>query len=156
MSVPEWIDDFLERHRARLDPFDWPNEHEWFAYVGPWLAAFADDGVSEPEAEAASVRLALAPPRYRREHLPAVMAIVRETRRPKVNLNEWLDARPERLAERDREFRRRAELEAVWAELTAEDQEYVRSLVVRENPGLARFEPFVRRLCLERVRECVQ
>lgn len=85
MLVKHWISGFIDRHRARFDPHDWPADgsDEWREYLTGWVTAFATAQVSETEADSASIALVETPPNFRREHLPAVMKAVRE-RRPEA------------------------------------------------------------------------
>jgi len=81
-KVRDWLDDFLERHRRRFNPFDWPEpgSDENADYARMWLDAFVRDKVREQEADAASVRLGQTPPNWRNDHLPAVMAEIKAMR----------------------------------------------------------------------------
>lgn len=81
--VRDWIAGFLDRHRARFAPHDWPDpgSEEWLAYVKGWITALKLREVSEPLAEAASERLAASPPRFRADHIPAILGAVEEIRR---------------------------------------------------------------------------
>lgn len=82
MSDTTWVDGFLESHRGRFVPHDWPaaDSDEYLDLLGDWIEAFRAAGVTEGEAVRASRRLTLAPPRWRRDHLPAVMETIRAMR----------------------------------------------------------------------------
>jgi hypothetical protein len=149
-----WIDKFLTRYRRRFDPHDWPSDgDDWFEFVAGWVAAFRKHRVAEGEANAAAVTLAEYPPRYRNEHLPALLTLVRSNR-PAA------DAPGRALAERARwrweasvREAKGARLQVAWDALPEADRGAIQAAVEAENPGLARFEPFVRKLCLDRMRE---
>lgn len=86
MAVRNWIDGFLERHKARFNPNDWPDAEssdEMDEYVRCWVTAFVLKDVAEKEADEASRRLVLAPPNWRRDHIPAVVAAVEQLRAEK-------------------------------------------------------------------------
>lgn len=78
----EWVPFFLIRHRERFAPHDWPadDSEEYVDMLEDWLAAFRGGSVSEDEATRASRRLTLNPPRWKREHLPAVIETVKTMR----------------------------------------------------------------------------
>lgn len=82
-----WLAEFLEWHRSRFDPFDWPapDSDEYVEYMIDWQKAFEGEDVSEDEARRASRRLSLAPPKYRREHLPALLAVLAAMRSARVS-----------------------------------------------------------------------
>jgi hypothetical protein len=86
--VKEWIVGFLERHRARFAPNDWPDPdskpEDWIEFVKGWVTAFALKQISEAEADEASRRLALDPPQWRRDHVPAVVKAVEALRGAKA------------------------------------------------------------------------
>ena len=82
--IKDWIVAFLDRHRARFAPADWPRpeaSEELREFVKGWITAFALREVTEAEADLASQRLATSPPTWRREHVPALLAIVEEIRK---------------------------------------------------------------------------
>lgn len=81
-KIKDWVDDFLERHRRRFNPFDWPEpgSEEGIDYARMWLDAFLRERVREQEADAASIRLGTNPPRFRNDHIPNVMAEVKAMR----------------------------------------------------------------------------
>jgi hypothetical protein len=83
MAVKEWIRGFLDRHKARFDPHDWPafdSSDENTEFVRGWITAFATRQVTEPEADAASRRLTVSPPNFRREHIPMVVQAIEQLR----------------------------------------------------------------------------
>lgn len=82
ISPAMWITEFLAAHRLRFNPGDWPARGtlENKEFVRLWIEAFKDEDVSEQEANTASIRLGTAPPRFRLDHLPAVIAVIRQSR----------------------------------------------------------------------------
>lgn len=80
--VRDWIDDFLDRHRARFDPHDWPDpsSDDYVEFVKGWVTVFALNRVTEEEADNASCRLTAEPPRFRKNHLPAVLRCALDSR----------------------------------------------------------------------------
>lgn len=90
MRVKDWIEGFLRRHKARFAPHDWPAEdatEEWIEFLRGWITGFATRVVTEEEANAASIALASVPnrPKWRGEHLPAIIAQVEASRRASGN-----------------------------------------------------------------------
>lgn len=81
-SPAHWISEFMAAHRERFDPHDWPpGDSEKYAHmVEDWAAAFASEKITEPEARRASRRLVAKPPKYKREHLPAILNAIRHMR----------------------------------------------------------------------------
>lgn len=82
--VKDWIGGFLQRHKARFAPHDWPADdatEEGREFLLGWLTGFATRVVTEDEANAASIALAATPPRFRNEHLPAVLGAIDATRK---------------------------------------------------------------------------
>jgi hypothetical protein len=83
MAVRDWIAGFLDRHKARYDPHDWPTSEtseEMRVYVQTWVTQFILKEVAEKEAEEASKRLASRPPNFRREHIPMVIQAIEQLR----------------------------------------------------------------------------
>ncbi len=82
MAVRDWIDDYIARHKALTGPHDWPlaGSDDWAEYIRGWALAFIRRGVTEAEADAASARLAETPPKFQKDHLPAVLAVVEAAR----------------------------------------------------------------------------
>lgn len=83
MAIRDWIDDYLNRHRIRFLPHDWPasgDADETREFVADWIRVFALKQVTEVEADAASRRLLLSPPNWRREHIPAVISAIEAMR----------------------------------------------------------------------------
>lgn len=93
--IRDWVLRFLNDHQLRFRPTDFPatGTIENREFVRLWMTAFADESVSEREAQAASAKLGTNPPRFRNDHLPAVIAIVRQAR--KTAPSRTLDARQE-------------------------------------------------------------
>jgi hypothetical protein len=57
MAVKEWIGEFLERHKARFDPHDWPAAEaaeERLEYTRTWVTAFSLKSITRDEADEAS------------------------------------------------------------------------------------------------------
>ena len=81
-DVDDWLVNFLERHAKRYRPFDWPtlDTDEGILFLEVWSRALRDANVNEADADEASIRLGSEPPRYRSDHLPAVLKAVREIR----------------------------------------------------------------------------
>jgi hypothetical protein len=83
MAVRDWLGGFLERHRARFSPHDWPApaaEEESREFMLGWLSMLSRNGVTEQEADVASCRLMETPPNFRREHAPMVLEAVKQLR----------------------------------------------------------------------------
>lgn len=80
--VREWLPDFLDRHRARHKPHDWPPEDSdaYAVFMKGWISHLSLKEATEAEADAASERLMLSPPRWQQEHLPAVIRVIEEFR----------------------------------------------------------------------------
>lgn len=101
--IRDWIDDFLREHRNRFHPMDWPADRseELAVLTADWIEAFCRAGVNQHEAHGASSRLLEQPPRFLREHLAAILAMVqtlREDRRttdPSLMTREqaWADSK---------------------------------------------------------------
>lgn len=83
MAVKDWITEFLDRHKARFDPHDWPAADapdERLDFVRGWITAFSLKEVGEKEADEASRRLTISPPNFRREHIPMVLHALEQIR----------------------------------------------------------------------------
>jgi hypothetical protein len=79
----DWVPEFLEEHRERFRPHDWPRLNEAEAYaalVADWQYALARNRVTREEARAASRAMLANPPGFRREHIPALLTAVRGVR----------------------------------------------------------------------------
>ena len=78
----DWLQRFLRLHRDRFAPDDWPTvgNNDYLEFGRLWLAAFRDEAVHESEANEASLKLGPNPPRFRPDHLPAVMKMIRQMR----------------------------------------------------------------------------
>ena len=81
--IKDWIYGFLKRHLLRYPSADWPDPHteDGQEFVKLWFQAFKLAGVTEVEADTASVRLASNPPRFRTDHIPAIIREVEAIRR---------------------------------------------------------------------------
>lgn len=81
-TAADWVPAFIAMHRDRFDPHDWPaaDSAKYEAMVEDWAVALAAERVTDAEARRASRRLVAKPPRYRRDHLPAILAAVRRMR----------------------------------------------------------------------------
>jgi hypothetical protein len=82
-TEPEWLRPYLKRYLNTIGPHDWPTEaDEWDDFVEGWAFALAipSPPISEAEADAARVRLAMSPPAFKRQHLPAVIEVVLKMR----------------------------------------------------------------------------
>lgn len=82
--VNSWISDFLQAHQLRFKPTDFPvaGTEDNKQFVRMWMTAFKDEQVSEAEAELASIKLGIDPPKFRIDHLPKIMATIRKLRTP--------------------------------------------------------------------------
>lgn len=82
MSIEDWLTGFLDRHRMRFAPHDWPQPEteEDDAFMGLWLRAFTAHATVEDEADEASADLGPTPPRFRNDHLPAVLEGIKALR----------------------------------------------------------------------------
>jgi hypothetical protein len=80
--LDDWLFEFLTRHQMRYRPFDWPtlDSEEGMMFLEVWSRAFRGANVTEADADEASISLGAAPPRYRSEHLPAILKAVRVIR----------------------------------------------------------------------------
>lgn len=86
MLVKDWITGFLQRHRARFAPADWPKigpSDEWIEFTKGWITALSLRQVTEVEADIASEQLTARPPTWRREHIPAILEAIEALRREK-------------------------------------------------------------------------
>jgi hypothetical protein len=80
-TIDQWIRPFLKRYAATIGPHDFPDgsdPEEVRCFVEGWVGAFSIPypKITEEEADAARTRLALNPPAFRRDHCPAVVAVV--------------------------------------------------------------------------------
>jgi hypothetical protein len=82
-DVDDWLFDFLGRHRARYRPWDWPEpgSEEEVYFLQVWSVAFRKLDASEGEADDASISLGATPPKYRADHLPAVLRAIEAARK---------------------------------------------------------------------------
>jgi hypothetical protein len=80
--VREWIGGYLARLRVRFAPGDWPEpgSEEFGEWVKGWVTALSLKQVSEREASLAAESLLLAPPNFRREWIPRVVAEIESNR----------------------------------------------------------------------------
>jgi hypothetical protein len=82
-KIRDWLGEFLDRHKARYNPHDWPAgeaTEEYDVYVRTWHTEFATRHVTKSEADEASARLAANPPNFRREHIPMVVHAIEQIR----------------------------------------------------------------------------
>jgi hypothetical protein len=78
----EWFAEFSDRHVSRCPRHDWPvGTDARRAFYGVWKAEFSSARVTQAEAEAASLAVAVSPPAYLDGHLRALMGKIREARR---------------------------------------------------------------------------
>jgi hypothetical protein len=140
--VKDWISGFLDRHRARFNPPDWPDPEtgEWVEYVKGWITAFATKQISEAEADEASRLLVLTPPRWRQDHIPALVSAVLTVRGQKSATDR---ARSEPAYNPDPGFDERAL--ARWQSMTDGERERWLRLVDERTPSFAR-TPYSRTL----------
>lgn len=146
----DWIDRYLGRYRKRFDPFDWPTDPDgWFEFVAGWVDRLRTYRVTEGEANAAALQLAGCPPRYRNDHLPAVLEVVKSMRAPNRDpIAATAAERQRRQHEAMIRAQKRERLEAKWEALPAGRRDAIRAQVIADNPGLAKWEHFVLSLCL--------
>ena len=87
-KIRDWIREFLREHRDRFQPYGWPDEgtEEHTVLTGDWIEGIAGANVGEDEARRASKRLLLAPPKYTREHLAAMLAVVQTMREERASV----------------------------------------------------------------------
>ncbi len=80
MMTPDELTRFLDRHRIRYAPHDWPDpeSEDYGLFIEVWIHAFLKADVNYEDAEQASVELGAKPPRFRSDHLPAILEGVRE------------------------------------------------------------------------------
>lgn len=79
--VKDWVGAFLQRHKARYGPGDWPADAtEMRTYALAWITALACLEATEDEAEAASLSLLESPPRFRADHIANVTAAIKVER----------------------------------------------------------------------------
>jgi hypothetical protein len=80
--VKIWLSEFLDRYKLIHAPREWPEtgSDEWKAFAKMWLLAFSARNVTQVEADAATIRLGLNPPQWRREHIPAMLLAIEEIR----------------------------------------------------------------------------
>jgi hypothetical protein len=73
--VRDWLDEFLERLCTLYRPHDWPEGHsgEWFEWRKAWVRHLLDADATAADAAAVAERLALDPPRFRADWIPAVV-----------------------------------------------------------------------------------
>jgi hypothetical protein len=140
--VKDWIIPFLDRHRARFNPPDWPDPEtgEWIEYVKGWITACATKQISEAEADEASRLLVLTPPRWRQDHIPALVSAVLAVRGQKSAMTQ---ARSEPVYNPDPGFDERAL--ARWQSMTDGERERWLGLVDERAPSFAR-TPYCRTL----------
>ena len=83
----DWVPDFLREHRDRFQPFGWPepDTRELVVLEGDWIEGFAGAGVTEDEARRASKRLLLNPPKYTRDHLASMLAVIQTMREERAS-----------------------------------------------------------------------
>lgn len=140
---------WLREHLARHPRHDWPAGEEAIALFGGWLAAFKLRGVTYAEADDASRWLMERGSTYTDNHLGLMLGRV-EQRRKDRQAEESARLMAERRAGLDAERARDAELAGLWDDLSEWDRQRLEAEVEAENPGLARFPYFVRRLAQER------
>lgn len=80
-DVNRWIDRYIGRYIATVGPHDFPDDpEEMTCFLEGWVEAFRMARITEAEADAARVRLALHAPEFRKKHLPAVVEVVLKMR----------------------------------------------------------------------------
>lgn len=86
-SVSDWLCSFVVRHRKRYAPFDFPEpgSEDEVLFLEVWSRQFDKHGVIESEADEASISLGATPPRYRSEHLPAILKAVAAAREERAS-----------------------------------------------------------------------
>jgi len=88
MLVKNWIAGFLERHRMRFAIDDWPvlGTEDFRDFGRMWIKAFTDNEITEEEANRASLWLGRMPPRFRMDHLPAMLKVILDVRAATAHL----------------------------------------------------------------------
>lgn len=83
MKVDDWFGLFIMAHMARFPREDWPAEMSQDAseFFGAWRHQFVIKGLTEDVATRASLDLAGDPPRWKADHLPAILKAAAEVRR---------------------------------------------------------------------------
>lgn len=83
MKVDDWFGLFIMSHMARFPREDWPAEMSQDAseFFGAWRHQFILKGLTEDVATRASLDLAGEPPRWKADHLPAILKAAAEVRR---------------------------------------------------------------------------
>jgi hypothetical protein len=139
--IRNWVGDFLGRHRARFNPADWPEAgcDEWYEYVKGWIKAFALKAITEAEADEASQHLTLVPPKWRLDHIPAVVRQVEALRAERHSIPVPPAAPPP--ADDPLPPETWARYEALWDRLEEADREQWRAAVRERFPLMP--EPFV-------------
>ena len=82
-----WVWGMIRNHLERFPRGDWPTGGKTSALWSGWAAAFAANHVTQPEAEAASVRMMQAPPEYIDGHLGRLLELVNLSRCTQQNNN---------------------------------------------------------------------
>lgn len=82
-EIKYWIHDFLGKHWTRYRRIDWPDASSPAAQdlARVWMRAFIEHRVTEEEANLASERLGMNPPKYRDDHIPAILHEVEAIRK---------------------------------------------------------------------------
>jgi len=80
--VKDWLDNFMVQHKSRFRPPDWPepateDERE---FQRLWHHAFRSNSVMQREADVASLRLGVKPPRFAADHLAAIIEEIKDFR----------------------------------------------------------------------------
>lgn len=157
--IRDWVGAFLIRHMDRFDPHDWPdpeNETKWDLYERLWVVAFEHHKIMEHEAERASERLAETPPRYRKDHIPAVVKSILATRdaahraAAQTSLAKEVaeaKARRETRLRETREYEEKlAALTQFWEALDPDERALCEKKIWDEHPGLRTFPVFLRHM----------
>lgn len=141
----EWLKGHLARHRRS----DWPDGDDAITFFGGWLNAFKTRNVAPDEAEDASVWLFEQGATYPDNHLALMLGRITNRRRRRE-----AEFSARRLAE-DRaavqeEFAKELDQLRVWESLSDYDRQRIEAEIEAENPGLAPFPYFVKRLAMFR------
>lgn len=145
--------EFLSIHLGRHPRADWPSGEAATVLFGCWLAAFKARQVTPQEADEASRWLAERGGAFPDNHLGLLLGRIHERRRVRAT-ESAAQVREELLAARVAEAARDRELADLWESLTPWDQQQYLDQVADENPGLARFPIFLRRIAMERAAAC--
>ena len=151
-DAADWIARYLTRYRRQFDPHDWPTDPtDYFEFAALWVDRFTKHQITEGEANAAALQLAECPPKFRNDHLPAVVAVVQMGRRATGPAEQTVVDRLRRAHEARVRAAKEERLQAKWDALPVKRREAIRATVTAENPALLRWAHWIHQLCLARL-----